>query len=60
MNDVSARTNNPFGDSQPARPMASNAVANTDQQRAIAEVQAASLRTGCLCVLIHRSCGYLL
>ena len=43
MSDVSARTNNPFGDSQPARPMASNAVANTDQQRAIAEVQAAMM-----------------
>ena len=44
MNQVQERPTNPFGDAPvAARPGASNAVAGTDQQRAIAEVQAAMM-----------------
>ena len=44
MNDVVARPSNPFGDAMSGgRAMAPNAVANTDQQRAVAEVQAAMM-----------------
>ena len=41
MNDVANRQNNPFGSAQIAATPSGNAVAQSDQQRAIAEVQAA-------------------
>lgn len=41
MNEVATRPANPFGDAQVAARPSGNAVAQTDQQRAIAEVQAA-------------------
>jgi len=43
MNEVTTRPANPFGDAQVAARPASNAVSNTDQHRAIAEVQAAMM-----------------
>lgn len=41
MNEIAQRPANPFGDAQVAARPSGNAVAQTDQQRAIAEVQAA-------------------
>ena len=43
MNEVATRPANPFGDAQVAARPSGNAVAQTDQQRAIAEVQAAMM-----------------
>lgn len=43
MNEIAARPANPFGDAPVAARPGSNAVAQTDQQRAVAEVQAAMM-----------------
>lgn len=43
MNEIATRPANPFGDAQVAARPGSNAVAQTDQQRAVAEVQAAMM-----------------
>ena len=43
MNDIATRPANPFGDAQVAARPSGNAVAQTDQQRAVAEVQAAMM-----------------
>ena len=43
MNEITTRPANPFGDAQVAARPNGNAVAQTDQQRAIAEVQAAMM-----------------